>query len=274
MDPPVEQFFQNVIVIRIFAICLCVLALACTSPLAKLQPCRGGPTLQMAPVTVEDHSRQLKHLQAMAPSDANAPETRRIALAGHAKWLEATFQAEAEACGVRFGSEAPYRLELVVTDLGEVRTKYIVYGIASGVAWGVGTGLVAHDPRLALGLGGYELLEESAFWIGGIGLFSSFSAPAVVEARLIRTGEDKTIWTETYYALSGRSWIKALPKAIRSNRSIQLRASLQKIILKILADLETIPDFPKNTQKHLTTPSEGRDLPARILSEAVPKGNP
>lgn len=257
---------------RILVVGLCLFALACKSPLAELLPSKGGPTLQMTPVTVEDHSRQLKRLKPLAPSENNTPQARRAALEVHAKWLEDTFTTEAAACGIRFAPDAPYRLELVVTNLGEVRTKYIVYGIASGVAWGVGTGLVAHNTSLAVGLGGYELLEESAFWIGGSSLFGSFSAPAVVEARLIRKGEGKPLWTETYYALSGRTWIKDLPKEVRSNRTVQLRASLQKVILKILKDLESIPDFPKGTRERLSTSSEGRSLQDRIISDALPEG--
>lgn len=112
----------------------------------------------------------------------------------------------------------------------------------------------------------YELLEESAFWIGGSSLFSSFSAPAVVEARLTRLGESKPFWTETYYALSGRTWIKDLPEGIRNNRSVQLRASLQKVVLKILEDLEKIPDFPKGTRARWAIPPEDKNLQTRILS--------
>ena len=97
-------------------------------------------------------------------------------------------------------------------------------------------------------------------------LFSSFSAPAVVEARLFRKDELKPSWTETYYALSGRTWIKDLPKEVRTNRAIQLRASLQRVILKILEDLEAIPDFPKRTREHLAVPSSGRTLQDRILA--------
>jgi hypothetical protein len=211
-------------------------------------------------VTVEDHSRQLKRLKRLSPSEPNSPEARRAALDGHGQWLEATFRTEAEACGIRTLPEAPYRLELLVTDLGEIQTKYILYGIASGVLWGVGTGLVAHNSRLAWGLGGYELLEESAFWIGGSSLFGSFSAPAVVKAKLFRKGEDTACWTETYYALSGRNLIKGLPDEQRSDRSIQLRASLQEIILKVLEDLETIPGFPGETRKRLKLPSTGKGV--------------
>jgi hypothetical protein len=248
-------------------LCLCVLGLACKAPLTKLPSNPDGPALVMAPVTLEDHSRQLKRLRPLAAAETNTPEARKLALAGHAKWLEEAFTAEGAACGIHFNADAPYRLELVITDLGEVRTKYIVYGIASGVAWGVGTGLLAHSTKLAVGLGGYELLEESAFWIGGTSLFSSFSAPAVVEARLFRIGEDQPLWHETYYALSGRAWTKTLPKDLRTNRAVQLRASLQKVILKILDDLEGIPGFPKGTRKRLAAPLEGKSLQQRILAE-------
>jgi hypothetical protein len=224
----------------------------------------------MLGVAVEDHSRQLKHLRPVEPSEVNTPEARHAALEGYAKWLEQAFKRDAKACGISLRPDAPYGLELVITNLGEVRTRYIVYGIASGVLWGIGTGLVAHDPRLAVGLGGYELVEESAFWIGGSALFGSFSAPAVVEAKLIRRGETKPIWTETYYSLSGRAWLRHLPEGLRGDRSIQLRASLQSIILKILEDLEAIPGFPKGTKDKLHPLQDDRTFQAPF---AVPQSS-
>lgn len=233
----------------IVIVCLFIFSLACRSPLTRLDT--PGPALDLAPVQVEDHSRQLKRLKRLEPGEANAPVPRRAALDAHGRWLEASFRAEAAALGLKVDPEAPYRLDLRITDLGEVRTKYIVLGIASGVAWGVGTGLLAHDPRLAWGLGGYELVEETAFWIGGVGLFSSFSAPAVVEARLVRKGEDRPVWEETYYSLSGRKWIKALPKDQHSDRRVQLHASLQRTLSSLLEDLEKVPGFPQDTRKHL-----------------------
>ncbi|BDU71862.1 hypothetical protein [Mesoterricola silvestris] len=247
--------------------CLCLLALACASPLTKLRPGEGGPSLRLGAVTVEDHSRQLKRLRPQGPGEANTPEARRAALDAHGRWLQWAFREEAQACGIAFREDAPYRLELAVTDLGEIRTSYILYGIASGVAWGVGTGLVMHNTRLAVGLGGYELLEESAFWIGGSALFGSFSAPAVLEARLYLPGEAKPFWTETYYVLSGRSLLKERPKAERSDRAIQLEASLQKAVQKLLEDLEAIPGFPARTGERL----RDKGLRERILGKA-PQG--
>lgn len=245
-----------------------LLTLACKSPLTTLKSAEDGPALHLAPVKVEDHSRQLKRLRPMKPSEKNTPGARRITLETHGKWLEATFKSQAAACGIRSAPEAPYRLEFAVTGLGEVRTRYIVYGIASGVAWGVGTGLVAHNTQLAVGLGGYELIEESAFWIGGSNLFGSYFPPAVAEARLTRSDEGRPVWMEAYYALNGRSWTQALSKDLRSDRAIQLRASLQMIVLKILEDLEAIPGFPKGTRKRLV--GSARDLEARILSGPTP----
>jgi len=219
---------------------------------------------------VEDHSRNLKHLRAVAPAEVNTPESRRSALEAHALWLEGAVLEAGTTCGIRFAPAAPYRLELTVTDLGEVRTKYIVYGIASGVAWGVATGLVAHNPKLAVGLGGYELLEETAFWIGGSTLFSAWSAPVVVEARLTKDSEPKPLWTETYYALSGSLWLKGLPPEVRTSRGTQLRASMQKIVSKVFQDLEDIPGFPKGTEEHLAAPAASRAIQERILAPAIP----
>jgi len=255
---------------RLIALCCCLAITACKSPLADLKPGENGPSIRLAAVTIEDHSRQLKRLKRITPGEANTPAARHAALEDQRQWFQETFAAEGAQCGIRFSDDAPIRLELTVTDLGEVRTKYIVYGIASGVAWGVGTGLLAHNTSLALGLGGYELLEESAFWIGGSAMFSSFSAPAVVEARLFREGETRPLWKETYFSLSGRGWIKELPE--RSDRGVQLRASLQKDILKILRDLEDIPGYPKDTRQRLTHPSGERTLQERIVSAATDPG--
>ncbi|BDU75853.1 hypothetical protein METESE_08110 [Mesoterricola sediminis] len=229
---------------RIAPLLLLLCVLACRSPLAQLPRDPAGPRLDLAPVRVEDHSRQLKRLRPLAPGEANTPETRASALAAHGHWLEGAFREDARARGIRVEAGAPLRLELTVTDLGEVRTSYIILGIASGVAWGVGTGLVAHDTRLAVGLGGYELLEESAFWILGSSVFGAWSAPAVVEAKVYREGEAKPVWADTFYALSGRALTKGLPPAARGDREIQLRAALQRLTDKILVELAQVPGFP------------------------------
>lgn len=250
---------------RFLALCLPLLVLACKGPLTRLPQASGGPALALLPVRVEDHSRQLKRLRALAPAEANTPAARRQALDAQGAWLSGVFREEAEACGICIAPEAPLQLTLAVTDLGEVRTKYILLGIASGVAWGVGTGLVAHDPRLALGLGAYELVEESAFWIGGSSFFSSYSAPAVVEAALTRPGGTKPLWHKTYYVLSGRRWLKGLPEAVRKDRAIELHASLQAALLKLFRDLEAIPGFPRETRVRLAGPDALAALQGRIL---------
>jgi hypothetical protein len=151
----------------------------------------------------------------------------------------------AEGHGLKISPSASWRLELTITSLGEIRSRYLFYGIASGVAWGVGTGLVAHNTTLALGLGGYELLEESAFWLLGAGLFGSYSAPAVVEAHLIQSGQTKAAWSETYFVLNGRKRLKTQAPGLRHRREVQLQASLDKVLDKIFHDLEPVLAFAK-----------------------------
>jgi hypothetical protein len=213
--------------------------LGCRGPQIDLKGTKTAPEANLS-VTVEDHSRSLKRLRDLQPGETNSPEARKAALEAHRAQFETRFQEAASNHGLVLSPDAPWRLELTITSLGEVRSKYIVYGIASGVAWGVGTGLVAHSTKLAIGLGTYELLEESAFWILGASMFGSYSAPVVVEARLIPTGQTKATWSETYYVLNGRKKLKSMPSEIRRHREIQLQASLDKAIEKIFKDLETM----------------------------------
>ncbi|MDE3244664.1 MAG: hypothetical protein KGN80_01160, partial [Acidobacteriota bacterium] len=196
-------------------------------------------------VAVEDHSRNLKRLRSLRPGESNSAAARADALETHRSWLETEFRAEAGDRGLALAPGAPLRLELTVTSLGEVRAKYIAYGIASGVAWGVGTGLVAHDPRLAVGLGLYELIEESAFWIAGSAVFGAYSAPVVVEASVFDRTNPKALWKASYYILNGRKRLKALPEDQRSDRATQLHASLRGVLDKLFKDLESIPGFPR-----------------------------
>lgn len=219
---------------------LLLAGLACRSPLAGLKPGPQGPALQAA-VSVEDHSRHLARLRDPAPGEADTPGARHAALEAYARIFEADFRAEAPAHGLRVTPDADLRLDLRITSLGEVRAKYIAWGIASGVGWGVGTGLLAHDPRLAVGLGAYELVEESAFWIGGSVLMGRWSSPAVVEARLWRPGAEKPAWTETYYVLWARKELDAYPPGDRGKRDVQLHASLQRVLDKLFKDLEALP---------------------------------
>lgn len=197
--------------------------------------------LAIAPVAVEDHSRSLKRLRDLHPAETNTAEARKEALEAHRAYLDAAFRARATLRGLRLDPASPFQLELTITSLGEVRTRYIVYGIASGVAWGVGTGLATHNPQLALGLGAYELVEESLFWIAGSSLFGRYSAPVVVEARVFERGKPKPLWEETYYAIWGGTRLRDFPEADRRKREIQLQASLERIVDKVFADLSQIP---------------------------------
>ncbi len=238
---------------------------ACKSPLAEVEALPStGLDLK---ISVEDHSRNLKRLRALQPGETNNAPARATALESHRTWLESEFRAEARDRGLTLGHGAPLRLELSITSLGEVRAKYILYGIAGGVAWGVGTGLVAHDPRLAIGLGLYELLEESAFWIAGSALFGAHSAPAVVEAAVFHGTAPKAIWTAGYYILNGRKRLKGLPEDQRSDRATQLRGALRVALDKLFKDLEAIPGFPRQAGP---PPVFGRSAPPARLAPALP----
>lgn len=222
---------------------LLALGCACRSPLARAGAARGGHvTLDVPPVEMKDNSRTLKRLREIAPDEANTAEARCEALEAHRSYLDAAFRQRAAELGWKLDPASPWRLELRVTTLGEVRTRYIVYGILSGVAWGVGTGLATHSVKLAVGLGAYELLEESLFWIAGSSLFGRFSAPVVLEVALREKGRPKPLWTETYLALWGGSRLKAFPPSQRKRREIQLHASQERILDKLFGDLAWIPE--------------------------------
>ncbi|WIL21103.1 hypothetical protein [Geothrix sp.] len=226
---------------------LALAGLACRSPLNDLQIRQERPALSLN-VGIEDHSRKLARLQQPL-GQVDSPASRRAALEGHRQAFETGLRAEAAARGLQLDPAADLHLDLTITSLGEVRAKYIAWGILSGVAWGAGVGLLAHDARLAVGLGVYELLEESAFWIGGSMLMGRWSSPAVVEARLTRKGSDKPLWEETYYVLWARKELAALPADEQNRRERQLQASLRKAMGKLFKDLETIPGFPPSGLK-------------------------
>ncbi|WP_291272677.1 hypothetical protein [Geothrix sp.] len=226
---------------------LALAGLACRSPLSDLQIQRERPALSLS-VAIEDHSRKLARLQEPL-GQVDSPASRRAALEGHRQAFEAELRAEAAARGLRLDPGADLQLDLTITSLGEVRAKYIAWGIVSGVAWGAGVGLLAHDTRLAVGLGTYELLEESAFWIGGSMLMGRWSSPAVVEAGFTRRGSDKPLWDETYYVLWARKELGALPANEQNRRERQLQASLRKAMGKLFKDLEAIPGFPAGGMK-------------------------
>ncbi|WP_243317828.1 hypothetical protein [Geothrix paludis] len=244
---------------------LALAGFACRSPLADLRPEPGGPALALA-VHVEDHSRKLARLKE-PDGEADTPESRRAALEAQRAAFEADLRAEAAARSLRLDPASDLRLDLTITSLGEVRTKYIAWGIASGVGWGVGVGVLAHDPRLAVGLGAYELLEESAFWIGGSVLMGRWSSPAVVEAKLLRADAGKPLWEETYYVLWARRELGALAPAEQAKRERQLQASLRKIEGKLFHDLEAIPGFPRPV-----SPPRPRESPAAAAPAPPPPG--
>ena len=238
-----NYFTDRKIFINVALLGLLALGAACKSPLAEVKA--SDQVVLELKVTTEDHSRNLKRLRALLPGEANRAPARAEALESHRTWLETEFRAEAKDRGLAVEPGARLRLDLAITSLGEVRAKYIVYGILSGVAWGVGTGLVAHDARLAIGLGLYELLEETAFWIGGSAFFGAYSAPAVVEAKIFDGSNPKAIWTASYYVLNGRKHMKELPEDQRSDRVTQLHGALRVALDKLFKDLEAMPGFPR-----------------------------
>jgi len=221
---------------------LALLATACRSPLADLKaPVAGGFQLAVPQVRVEDHSRSLKRLRDTQPSEANTPEARREALAACGSHLDAAFLDHARAAGLVVNPASPYRLALTLTSVGEVRSRYLIYGIASGVAWGVGTGLATHNVPLAVGLGGYELVEESIFWIAGSSLFGRFSAPVVLEADVFEGKAAKPLWHETYYVIWGGKRLKTYTKEARKTRTVQITASLDRALDNLFEDLAKLP---------------------------------
>lgn len=235
---------------------LALASLACRSPLADLRPAQGRPpSLQLA-VHIEDHSRKLSRLEDPAGA-LDTPSARRDALERHRQAFEADLRTEATGRGLNLDPAADLRLDLTITSLGEVRAKYIAWGILGGVAWGVGVGLLAHDTRLAVGLGAYELLEESAFWIGGSMLMGRWSSPAVVEARLYQGQDERPLWNETYYVLWATRELSAFPAAEQAKRERQLQASLRKAMGKLFKDLEEIPGFPTAVRPLPVSPSAG-----------------
>ena len=228
------------------ALGLLLLAIGCRSPLKDLRARVGQPfALAVPTVVVEDHSRSLKRLREVEPAEKNTPEARKATLDAHGAYLDAAFRTRALTQGLRLDPAAPYRLELTVSTVGEVRTKYIIYGILSGVAWGVGTGLVTHNAQLALGLGAYEVVEESLFWIAGSTLFGRFSAPVVLEARLFEQGKPKPLWDESYYVIWGGKRLKEHAAPERKLRTVQLHASLDRALDKLFEDLVDLPQWVK-----------------------------
>jgi hypothetical protein len=247
---------------------LALVGLACRSPLTDLPSLRGGPVFSTT-VHVEDHSRKLAQL--WTPGDeADTPGARRAALERHRQAFEDMFRTEAASRGLHLAPSADLHLDLTITSLGEVRAKYIALGILSGVAWGVGVGVVAHNASLAVGLGTYELLEESAFWIGGSMLMGRWSSPAVVEARITRPTADRPLWEETYYVLWASQELAAFPKEEQSRRDRQLQASLRRIMSRLFRDLEAIPGFPPALSPRQPVP--GGEVPPSAAPAPPPRG--
>jgi hypothetical protein len=215
---------------------------ACRPPALDLR----GSGVRME-VRAEDHSRQLKRLRDLAPEEKNTPEARQEAIEAHRAFASERAAAMAAEHHVHLSVEAPLRLELTYTSLGEVRTKYILYGIASGVGWGLATGWLAHNPKLAVGLGTYELFEETAFWVAGAGLFGSYSAPVVLEAKVFQNAEKKPMWEETYYVLNARKKLKTLPPELRAKREVQIHCSMERALEKLFSDLDAMAS-PNTTQ--------------------------
>jgi len=133
----------------------------------------------------------------------------------------------------------------LVVDLsgyGRIKGRWIAYLIGSGAVEAAVQGVVAArvvgNPWVGVGVGLEEMGSELLTWGGGAWLFDAWYAPVTLEARLVAAEDGRTVWRDVVFVGIDRKALKALPRAERARREVQLGVTAAKARTDLVRDLE------------------------------------
>lgn len=187
--------------------------------------------------------------------------------------------APADPAAAARAAGADAALVVDVSGYGRIKRRWLVYLIGSGAVEAAVQGVVAYhvvnNLWVALGVGLEELTSELITWGGGAWLFDAWYAPVTLEARLVAASDGRTVWRDVVFVGVDRKALKALPKAERERREVQLAVTAAKARADLVHDLEKAaghrlhpwrPAPPPLRQRH---PIARRPVPRR---RARPRG--
>lgn len=153
-------------------------------------------------------------------------------------------------------------LVIELSSYGQIKRKWLVYLIGSGVVEGIIQGVVVGGATKNAWVGTAvfleEVLQEALVWGGGAYLFDMYYSPVTLEGKLVSTTDGKTIWSVTAFVSVDRKALKKIPEEERKKKEVQLRLTAEKAANDLLKGLKT--SAKHNWRLNVQNPAE--DPPA------------
>ena len=132
-------------------------------------------------------------------------------------------------------------LAVQLSGYGQIKRKWVLYllgsGVVEGVAQGLAVGKASGNAWAGLAVGGEEILQEFLEWGGGARLFDWKFSPVILEGSLTSTVDAKQIWSDTTFASIDTKALKRVPKAERDRKEVQLQVTTDKATHELVKDL-------------------------------------
>ena len=137
-------------------------------------------------------------------------------------------------------TQAQVVLQIRLSGYGQIKRKWLVYLIGSGVVEGIVQGAVV--AKATTGWAGVvvaveEVAQEVLTWGGGAALFKTYYSPVTLEGRLINVVDGKILWHDTAFVSTDRKAIKRLPEEERARKAVQLSLTAAKAEKELVDDL-------------------------------------
>lgn len=137
-------------------------------------------------------------------------------------------------------TQAQVVLQIRLSGYGQIKRKWLVYLIGSGVVEGLVQGVVVG--KATTGWAGAvvaleEIAQEVITWGGGATLFKTYYSPVTLEGRLMSVVDGKILWDDTAFVSTDRKALKRLPKEESARKETQLALTVAKAEKELLDNL-------------------------------------
>lgn len=173
--------------------------------------------------------------------EAVPPEEVEAALKGVERFPNRPLSAEQiKMLGEKL--RAPLVLTTRLSGYGKLKTEWLVYLLASGLAEGAIDGVIVavgtSSTAAAVAIATEELVQEGLTWGGGGFLFNKFFTPVILETRLYSGVDGRRIWNKVALARINGKRLKEFPKEKRKELALRLQLTSERAIETVVKGLE------------------------------------
>jgi hypothetical protein len=131
-------------------------------------------------------------------------------------------------------------LQIDLSGYGQIKRKWLVYLIGSGVVEGLVQGVVVG--KATSGWAGAvvaleEIAQETITWGGGAKLFKTYYSPVTLEGRLVNVADGEVLWQGTAFVATDRKALKHLSREEGARKETQLALTAEKAENELLDGL-------------------------------------